>query len=203
MSLIADILLAGGAIGVAVYCFVLSRRLTRFTDLERGVGGAVAVLSAQVDDLTKAMRAARAAADASGENLEKLTDRAEDVARRLELHVASLHDLDPAERRAPAPAKADAPANADEPAKATEPAKAEEPAKADPPAPEAAEAQVAEAAPAAAPAEPAREEPQLRAVPTFRSVSAQGAKPAPSAPAAPAARKVPSYFANRAAAPAK
>ena len=51
MELIADILLAAGAIGAGVYCFVLARRLNRFNDLEKGVGGAVAVLSAQVDDL--------------------------------------------------------------------------------------------------------------------------------------------------------
>ncbi len=101
MALIADILLAAGAAGVAVYCFVLSRRLTRFTDLERGVGGAVAVLSAQVDDLTKAMHAARAAADDSGRSLRDLTERAEDVARRLELHLASLHDFEPAAKPEP------------------------------------------------------------------------------------------------------
>ncbi|HBT01357.1 MAG TPA: hypothetical protein DEB47_16175, partial [Citreicella sp.] len=58
MDLIADILLAAGALGAGFYCFVLSRRLTRFTDLEQGVGGAVAVLSAQVDDLTRTLAAA-------------------------------------------------------------------------------------------------------------------------------------------------
>ena len=52
MNAIADGLLIAGAIGVAFYCFVLSRRLTRFTDLDRGVGGAVAMLSSQVINLT-------------------------------------------------------------------------------------------------------------------------------------------------------
>ena len=52
MDLIADILLVAGAFGAGFYCFILSRRLSRFTDLEKGVGGAVAVVSAQVDDLT-------------------------------------------------------------------------------------------------------------------------------------------------------
>ncbi|SPJ24652.1 hypothetical protein [Palleronia abyssalis] len=96
MDLIADILLITGAIGAAFYCFVLSRRLTRFTDLERGVGGAVAVLSAQVDDLTKALEAAKASSDSSGATLKELTERADSVARRLELHVAALHDVDTA-----------------------------------------------------------------------------------------------------------
>lgn len=101
MELIADILLAAGALGAGFYCFVLGRRLKRFNDLEHGVGGAVAVLSAQVDDLTRTLDAAREAAQASAETLSALTARAEDTARQLELQMASLHDLPSA---APAPA---------------------------------------------------------------------------------------------------
>lgn len=93
MELIADILLVSGALGAGVYCFVLARRLSRFNDLENGVGGAVAVLSAQVDDLTKTLEAAQATANASSHSLDGLTDRAESVAKRLELLVASMHDL--------------------------------------------------------------------------------------------------------------
>lgn len=93
IELIADILLASGAIGAAVYCVVLSRRLRRFNDLEKGVGGAVAMLSAQVDDLTKMLGEARNQVTDSSSALGGLTDRAETVARRLELMVASLHDL--------------------------------------------------------------------------------------------------------------
>ena len=47
MELIADILMISGTLAVAVYCMVLARRLSRFTDLEKGVGGAIAVLSAR------------------------------------------------------------------------------------------------------------------------------------------------------------
>ena len=93
MELIADILLVSGALGAGVYCYVLARRLSRFNDLENGVGGAVAVLSAQVDDLTKTLEAAQATANASSHSLDGLTDRAESVAKRLELLVASMHDL--------------------------------------------------------------------------------------------------------------
>lgn len=93
MELIADILLVSGALGAGVYCFVLARRLSRFNDLENGVGGAVAVLSAQVDDLTKTLESAQATANASTHSLDGLTDRAESVAKRLELLVASMHDL--------------------------------------------------------------------------------------------------------------
>ena len=93
MELIADILLVAGALGAAFYCFVLARRLTRFNDLENGVGGAVAVLSAQVDDLTRTLAAAQASSQDSSASLTDLTNRAESVAKRLELMVASMHDL--------------------------------------------------------------------------------------------------------------
>jgi len=93
MDIIADILLAAGAIGAGVYCFVLGRRLNRFNDLEKGVGGAVAVLSAQVDDLTKTLTAAQQTAAGSAQSLTDLAQRAEEISRRLELQMASLHDL--------------------------------------------------------------------------------------------------------------
>ncbi len=93
MELIADILLVAGALGAGFYCFVLARRLNRFNDLEKGVGGAVAVLSAQVDDLSKTLIAARDASDGSNAALDDLTGRAEAVAARLELLMASLHDI--------------------------------------------------------------------------------------------------------------
>lgn len=97
MEMISDILLMAGSFGAAIYCFVLSARLKKFTTLETGMGGAIAVLSAQVDDMTRALEKARGAANGSAESLEALTQRGEAVARKLELLVASLHDLpDPA-----------------------------------------------------------------------------------------------------------
>lgn len=101
MELIADIFLIAGALGVGFYCIVLSRRLSRFTDLEKGVGGAIAVLSKQVDDMTSALEQARKATSSSADSLGILTGRAEGVAQRLELLVASLHDLPPSEDEQP------------------------------------------------------------------------------------------------------
>ncbi|MFK7939532.1 MAG: hypothetical protein AB8B82_09145 [Roseovarius sp.] len=110
MELIADILLVAGALGAAIYCFVLARRLSRFNDLENGVGGAVAVLSAQVDDLTKTLQAAQHTAGASTDKLEGLTDRAEQVAKRLELLMVSMNDIpEPSSPIPPTPAAAPAP----------------------------------------------------------------------------------------------
>jgi hypothetical protein len=95
MDLIADILLAAGALGAGFYCLVLSRRLKRFNDLEKGVGGAVAVLSSQVDDLNKSFAKARQVSEGSSQALDQLTGRAESVAQRLELMMASMHDVVP------------------------------------------------------------------------------------------------------------
>lgn len=93
MDLIADVLLVAGSFGAAVYCYVLSNRLKRFMTLENGMGGAIAVLSVQVDDMTRAIEKARGAATGSAEALQGLVVRAETAAARLELLVASLHDL--------------------------------------------------------------------------------------------------------------
>lgn len=93
MNLISDILLSLGAFGAAIYCFILSNRLKRFTTLESGMGSAIAVLSAQVDDMTKALDRARMAATGSAAGLEGLTARGESVAARIELLLASMHDL--------------------------------------------------------------------------------------------------------------
>lgn len=93
MDLVADIFLAAGALGAGFYCFVLGRRLNRFNNLEKGVGGAVAVLSSQVDDLRKMLEVAQKTAADSAETLNDTTQRAEEVARRLELQMAALHDV--------------------------------------------------------------------------------------------------------------
>jgi hypothetical protein len=93
MQVIADILLTAGAFSAAFYCYVLSRRLRRFQTLEGGLGGAIAVLSAQVDDMTRALDRARAAAEVQSTSLDDLTRRGEAAAARLELLLASLHDL--------------------------------------------------------------------------------------------------------------
>jgi hypothetical protein len=90
---LSDILLGAGAIGAALYCLVLSRRLRRLNDLEGGVGGAVAVLSAQVDDLTQTLHRAEAAARTQVATLAEGAMRAEAAAQRLALLMASLHDL--------------------------------------------------------------------------------------------------------------
>jgi hypothetical protein len=93
MQFIADMLLAAGAFGAAIYCYILANRLKKLQTLETGMGGAIAVLSSQVDDMTRALEKARDAADRQAKSLESTTRRGEDVAARLEILLASMHDL--------------------------------------------------------------------------------------------------------------
>ncbi len=104
MDVIADILLAAGAFGAAFYCVILGRRLRKFNDLEKGVGGAVTVLSSQVDDLTEMLSVAQKTAARSADMLTALVERAEETSRQLELQMASLHDVTERQDKAePAP----------------------------------------------------------------------------------------------------
>jgi hypothetical protein len=97
MNLISDLLLSSGAFGAAIYCYVLSARLKKLTALESGMGGAIAVLSMQVDDMTKALNKAGGAATGSAASLEGLTTKADAAATRIELLLAAMYDLpDPA-----------------------------------------------------------------------------------------------------------
>jgi len=115
VEFVADILLIAGALGAGFFCYILARRLNRFNDLEKGVGGAVALLSAQVDELTRTLVTARETSDGSNAALGDLTGRAEVVAQRLELMMASMHDIpgtNPPERKArqePVPKPVDGP----------------------------------------------------------------------------------------------
>lgn len=95
MTLVADFLVACGGFAAAFYCYLLSRRLKRFTALESGMGSAIAVLSAQVDDMTAALTKAKSSAERSEGALEAQVRRAEAAAARLEVMLASLHDIGP------------------------------------------------------------------------------------------------------------
>ena len=93
MHIFADIIFGFGAFGAGLYCFILGRRLAKFNDLDTGIGGAVALLSAQVDALKKTLTQAQNTAFESTTSLSVLTERAEVVAKSLELMIASMHDL--------------------------------------------------------------------------------------------------------------
>ncbi len=105
MEFISDVLLASAALGAMIYCLILSRRLAKLNDLDKGMGGAIAVLSVQVDDMTAALGKAQSSAALSRSDLLVLTERSEKAAHRLELILASMHDLSELQPKGAAPAK--------------------------------------------------------------------------------------------------
>lgn len=90
------------SLGLGAFCLVLSRRLRRLNDLESGLGGAIAVMAAEVDRLDRAIRAARAEATAAGDAL-----GAEIAAARKERALWDLRQkITQAQTVAPPPAPA-------------------------------------------------------------------------------------------------
>ena len=84
MDFFADIFLGLAAIAAAIYCIVLSRKLSRLKGLDQDLGGAIAVLSQQVDEMNSALAAAQSAAETSSTELASMAERAEAAAQHLE-----------------------------------------------------------------------------------------------------------------------
>ncbi len=89
----ADILMISASAGAAVYCLILSRRLSRLTSFDKGIGGAIAVLSAQVDEMKAALSDAKAGSDGASHHLQDLVRQARDISGELELMIAACHDF--------------------------------------------------------------------------------------------------------------
>ncbi|UPH71813.1 hypothetical protein LGT41_0003045 [Abyssibius alkaniclasticus] len=110
MAVIADVLLIAGVFAAAFYCAMLARRLRGLSQLDTGLGAAIATLSQQVDEMQVSLTTAKKISGASSRELVEMTARAEIAAGRLELLLATLH-----ERDAEAPAgQADKPPHHDE-----------------------------------------------------------------------------------------
>lgn len=93
LTFLADMLMVAAALGAAVYCFVLSRRVSNLNSIDKGLGGAIAVLSAQVDDMNRVLEATKSGSDIAAARLESLTHQARGIADNLETMIAACHDL--------------------------------------------------------------------------------------------------------------
>lgn len=93
MQYISDIILIIAAVSASIYCTILSKRLKNFGSLEKGVGGAVSILSAKVEDLQRTLQSAQLSAENSAQKLHNLVEKAEQSSRRIEIQTAALHDL--------------------------------------------------------------------------------------------------------------
>lgn len=91
MTLIADGLLIGGALAAAFYCWVLSIRVNGLKDLDKGLGGAIASLSRQVNEMQNTLKEAKAFNKDSQVELQELAERAERASDNLRLMLATVH----------------------------------------------------------------------------------------------------------------
>lgn len=89
MEMIADGLLIAGALTAAFYCWILSSRVKGLTDLDDGLGSAIATLGRQVDELQSALKAVREDSASAKLELGEATQKAEDVSKRLNLLISS------------------------------------------------------------------------------------------------------------------
>ena len=97
LDLALDIALASFGAVLAAFCFVLSGRLRRLNDLETGLGGAIAVMTAEINRLEAAIGAAKAEATAATKALATQVERA-----KTERALWTLQQQGPA-RRPPRP----------------------------------------------------------------------------------------------------
>lgn len=73
---IFQLALAGACLGLAAYCHILSSRLKKLNDLETGLGGAIAVMTAEIARLEKGIGAARTEAMEATRALQAEVERA-------------------------------------------------------------------------------------------------------------------------------
>ena len=99
LSNAADVMLIAATLGAGLFCLVLSRRLTRLSRIDNGLGGAIAVLSAQVDDMSKALAETKSGSEGSAARLQELNAEAQALLEELELMLSACHDVG----EAPAP----------------------------------------------------------------------------------------------------
>ncbi|QBX33469.1 hypothetical protein E4191_01120 [Paracoccus liaowanqingii] len=89
-------------LGLGLFCLTLARRLRKLNDLETGLGGAIAVMAAEVDRLERAIRSAR---DEAMEASSRLADEIE-TARRERAIWDLRQRIGAAAAEAPPPASA-------------------------------------------------------------------------------------------------
>ena len=89
----ADLIVICASLGAMAYCMILSRRLSRLTSFDKGLGSAIAVMSSQVDEMKTALREAKAGSDGAGQQLHDLVNQARDISTELEMMIAACHDF--------------------------------------------------------------------------------------------------------------
>lgn len=108
MEMIADFLLLAASGVATIYCFVLSRRLARLSDMKNGIGASIASMSETLDQTQKAIALAKSSSLESVAKLVGLLEEAERIKPEIsqlvealsEIAVVAAEDIDAARHRA-------------------------------------------------------------------------------------------------------
>lgn len=84
MDLIADGLLLIAAVVASIYCLVLSKRLRRLNQMDGGLGKAIATMSSQVEEMSKALATSRKATEKAVGELDARLAAARDLNAKLD-----------------------------------------------------------------------------------------------------------------------
>ena len=93
MHYYSDFLLIFAVVASIAYSLILARRLKAFSDLDNGIGDVIDNLSSQVEKLRQTIDDAQNSATRTNVHMTDLTHRAETASHKLELLLASMHDL--------------------------------------------------------------------------------------------------------------
>lgn len=85
LTVLMEFILTGASIGLGFFCFILARRLRRLNNLETGLGGAIAVMAAEVDRLEKALKKVQAEATTASNALSSKIEIAQAERAKWEL----------------------------------------------------------------------------------------------------------------------
>ncbi|RCW82865.1 hypothetical protein [Paracoccus lutimaris] len=78
VSAILQVVLITFMVGLAGFCFTLTRRLRKLNDLETGLGGAIAVMASEISRLEKSIILAKSEAMAATRALSEEIERAKE-----------------------------------------------------------------------------------------------------------------------------
>jgi hypothetical protein len=93
MQIYIDLILGISSLIAAAYCLMLSKRLKALTRLDSELGTAIAIMSEQVETLTKVLRTASQSSTAAETTLTTTIARAEIITRNLELIISTQRAL--------------------------------------------------------------------------------------------------------------
>ena len=94
LGLFSDLLLLCATAGMAFWCRLLTRRLRAFNDVDNGVGGSIAALTFQVDDLKASIVSSTRIIGERATQLDAASARADDRIGRMEMLLGSLEALE-------------------------------------------------------------------------------------------------------------